>query len=538
MSAPLPPTTPALSRRIADATRTGLAHARTGLATSRAHAGRVRGHARDMFAPLLHLGRGFRREIAWARNWWKEATPDRRKGALVGAVAVGVLLYFLPYGPLLALGTLMAGAAWMGRDRTPPPPPGPPPGDNRLQAIYNGLVPHLADPHDPDARFEAGAPHAKAFEHHEFEGDQLTRLELRYSPYFADDDPEARHRIERVIEAKAGRAREYLYGWDTEANRLTVAALPPLPGPVPAQPYVTAPCEIVLGFTDPTSTNRLIPVTTSTAADADPDGTQLPPVVWRTGTRTNAPHLLAVGGPASGKTTLLRTIAVQALRDGDVLAVDATGSGDFACLAGRTGVLRVETTQNGAREALTWLREETARRAAAIAEAKRSGRAAPEDARRPLCVLLDEPADLADPDVHTLLDLPLRLGRTTHVSIVATARPAQLDRLHPGLLSETHTRVALGPLDAATRAAALGSAPGIAGGEGVPAGRGYARVGGGPVIRLQTPYTPDPLEDDTPDADRTRVLALLPPVAAQGVLPVHGTETQTTAAAPSLVKTI
>ncbi|WP_436771267.1 hypothetical protein [Yinghuangia sp. YIM S09857] len=548
MPSPLPPTAPALPRRVAAATRSGLHATRAGLSNSRAHLGRVRHHARDMFSPLLHLGRGLRREAAWARAWWKEAPPDKRKAAAVGVAVSAVLLYFLPFGPLLALGALMAGAAWMGRDRTPPPPPGPPPGDGRLQAVYNGLVPHLADDHDPAGLFRPGGEYAKAFEHHEFDGDRLTRLELRYSPYFTDDDPDARARIERVIEAKAGRAREYLYDWDTENNRLTVAALPPLPGPVPAQHYVTAPCEIVLGFTDASSTNRLIPVsmtplspapappgagtpgvsvakTPDAPSGAAPGGTvpppaanvqQLPPVIWRTGTRTNAPHLLAVAGPASGKTTLLRTIALQALRDGDLIAIDATGSGDFAYLAGRAGVLRVDSTAEQVRETLTWLHAETARRAAAISDAKAAGAPVPDDARRPLLVLLDEPAELADAagasasDVYELLDLPLRLGRTTHISVVTTARPTQLARLHPGLLGETHTRIALGPLDADTLVAALGAAPGIAGGDAMPPGRGYARIGAGPVIRLQTPYTPDPLEDDTPEPDRRRILDLLP----------------------------
>ncbi|MGW0665301.1 ATP-binding protein [Streptodolium elevatio] len=544
MPSPLPPTAPALSRRVAAATRNGLHATRAGLSNGRAHLDRVRHHARDMFSPLLHLGRGLRREAAWARTWWKEAPPDKRKAAAVGVAVSAVLLYFLPFGPLLALAAVMAGAAWMGRDRTPPPPPGPPPGDGRLQAVYNGLVPHLADDHDPAGLFVPGGEYAKAFEHHEFDGDRLTRLELRYSPYFTDDDPDARARIERVIEAKAGRAREYLYDWDTENNRLTVAALPPLPGPVPAQPYVTAPCEIVLGFTDASSTNRLIPVSMTPGDPAEPAGApvdkaagappaaatapvngapaanvhQLPPVIWRTGTRTNAPHLLAVAGPAAGKTTLLRTIALQALRDGDLIAIDATGSGDFAYLAGRVGVLRVDSTADQVRETLTWLHAETTRRAAAIGDAKAAGVPVPEEARRPLLVLLDEPAELADAtgasasDVYELLDLPLRLGRTTHISVVTTARPTQLARLHPGLLGETHTRIALGPLDTDTLVAALGAEPGITGGDAMPPGRGYARLGAGPVIRLQTPYTPDPLEDDTPEPDRRRILDLLPDV--------------------------
>ncbi|MDI2129177.1 hypothetical protein [Yinghuangia seranimata] len=518
MPSPLPPTAPALTRRVASATRSGLAATKATFASGRSSAQRVRGHARDMFAPLIHLGRGLRREVAWARTWWKEAPTDKRKAALVGVAASLVLLYFLPFGPFLALGGVMAGAAWMGREKGPAPEPGPPPGDGRLQAIYNGLVPHLADAHDPAGPFVPGGQWKQAFEHHEFEGDQLTRLELRYSPYFADDDPEARQRIERVVEAKAGRAREYLYGWDTENNRLTVAALPPLPGPVPAQHYATAVCEIVLGFTDATSTDRLIPVALDPTQPGPPSH-QLPPVIWRTGTRTNAPHLLAVAGPAAGKTTLLRTIAVQALRDGDVIVVDATGSGDFACLSGRRGVLRVDASAQGARETLTWLRHEAARRAEAIGAAKAAGTPVPEDARRPLWVLLDEPAELLGEDgegeLLELLDLPVRLGRTTHISLVATARPGQLERLPSGLLGETHTRLTLGPLEPEALHAALGSAPGITGGDGMPAGRGYARVGAGPVIRIQTPYTPDPLEDDTPDGERARILALLPePVAS------------------------
>jgi hypothetical protein len=45
----------------------------------------------------------------------------------------------------------------------------------------------------------------------------------------------------------------------------------------------------------------------------------------------------------------------------------------------------------------------------------------------------------------------------------------------------------------------------------VPPGRGYARLGSGPVHRLQVPATPDPYDDATSDADRQAVLALLPP---------------------------
>ncbi|UGQ12247.1 ATP-binding protein [Yinghuangia sp. ASG 101] len=528
MPSPLPPTAPAFPRRLVDATRNGFAATRAGFAGGRAHAGRIGHHARDMFAPLIAVQRGLRRATRRGHAWWSAAATNHRQAAAVGLVATLVLLYFVPYGLPGALAVVVLGAAWLGRTRRTPAVPGPPPGGHRLQAVYNGLVPHLSDGHDPEELFAPGGDYAKPFEHHEFEGDRLTRLEMRYSPFFTDDDPASRARIERVIEAKVGRCREYLYDWDTENNRLTVAALPPLPGPVPAQRYVTAPCEIVLGFTDATSTNRLIPVMAGTAGPAGPEGAarELPPVIWRAGSRTSAPHMLVVAGPASGKTTLLRTIALQALRDGEVIAMDATGSGEFAYLAGRAGVLRTDNTPDQIRTTLSWLHAEAARRAAAISAAKAAATPVPDAVRRPLLVLLDEPAELADAagtsvsEVYELLDLPLRLGRTTHISLVTTARPSRLGRLHPGLLAETHTRIALGPLDADTLVTALGTEPGIAGGDTVPPGRGYARIGAGPVIRIQTPYTPDPLEDDTPEADRMRILDLLPDVVLRG-LPRH-----------------
>ncbi|HSA48776.1 MAG TPA: FtsK/SpoIIIE domain-containing protein [Yinghuangia sp.] len=525
MPSPLPPTAPAFSRRLADATRNGYAATRAGLAGGRAHVARVRHHARDMFAPLLCVSRGLRLGAGRGRRWWTAAPANHRQVAAVALAVALVLLYFLPFGLLLAFGAVVGAAAWLGRTRTMPPVPGPPPGSGRLQAVYNGLVPHLSDGHDPDGLFVPGGDYTKPFEHHEFDGDRLTRLEMRYSPYFTDDDPASRARIERVIEAKAGRSREYLYNWDTEHNRLTVAALPPLPGPVPAQHYITAPCEIVLGFTDATSSDRLIPVHTD-PGNPGALAQQLPPVIWRTGSRTSAPHLLVVAGPASGKTTLLRTIALQALRDGEVVAIDATGSGEFAYLSGRAGVVRVDNTADQVRATLSWLHAEATRRAAAISAAKAAAVQVPEDARRPLLVLLDEPAELADAtgatasEVYELLDLPLRLGRTTHISLVTTARPSRLARLHPGFLGETHTRIALGPLDDHDLMTALGATPGIAGGDAMPPGRGYARIGAGPVIRIQTPYTPDPLEDDTPEADRRRILDLLPDVVLRG-LPRH-----------------
>ncbi|MYV98121.1 ATP-binding protein [Streptomyces sp. SID3343] len=484
-----------------------------GLGNTRSRAHRIHHHTRDTFSPVLTLTRGLRKQAAWARNWWKAAGADKRKVGAAGVAAMVLALYFLPYAPIVTVVLVLGSAAWLGRGEKPPAPePAPDPTDVRLQAVYNGLVPYLADDHDPARIFHPGGPYQDAFRHWELDGDRITRLELAYSPYFTDNDPAARARVERALQAKTGRGREYLYDWDTENNHLTLAALSPLPPPVPAQPYVTAPREILLGITDTTSTNRLTPIR------VDNTTRQLPPVMWRTGNRSIDPHLLAVAAPGAGKSNLLRTIALQAARDGDLVVVDGSGSGDFACLVGRKNILRVETGYQGTIEILTWLRHETQRRIAAVTHAKQHGTPVPDNARRPLWVILDEITELTESataqgatDPQEFLDLPLRLGRAAHVGIVTSVRPAHLDRLRPALVADTHTRIVLGSLDPEVTGVVLGATPGISGGEAMPPGRGYVRIGNNAVIRIQIPYTPDPLEDDTCEADRRRVLDLLPP---------------------------
>ncbi|MGW1667131.1 hypothetical protein ACWCQO_39390, partial [Streptomyces microflavus] len=275
-----------------------------GIGNTRTRAHHITHHTRDTFSPVFTLGRGLNRQFAWTRNWWKSASADKRKAGAAGAAAVLLALYFLPYAPMIALLLVLAGAAWLGHAEKQPAAE-PDRTDVKLQAVYNGLVPHFADDHDPARLFHPGGPYQNAFRHWELDGDRIVRLELTYSPYFTDDDPTARARIERVLQAKIGRGREYLYEWDTENNHLTLAALPPLPTAVPAQQFVTAPREILLGITDAGSTNRRIPV------HVEDTIRQLPPVIWRTGNRSTDPHLLAVAAPGAGKSNLLRTIALQ-----------------------------------------------------------------------------------------------------------------------------------------------------------------------------------------------------------------------------------
>lgn len=116
--------------------------------------------------------------------------------------------------------------------------------------------------------------------------------------------------------------------------------------------------------------------------------------MWRTGARSTEPHLLITGEPGTGTTTLLRSIALQSLQYGDVVIVDGGGTGEYACLTGRDGVLAVECAAAGAIGSLEWAAHETERRLIAANRARQAGHPAPDDIKNPLWILLDRPGAL------------------------------------------------------------------------------------------------------------------------------------------------
>ncbi|GAA1933223.1 FtsK/SpoIIIE domain-containing protein [Kitasatospora viridis] len=469
-------------------------------------------HAADMFAPLSLIGRGLRRHAGWTKTRW-QATPKEKRGPtalLAVAAVVGVVL--LPHGPLLAIVALLGSAAWTGRQPKPVAAPAPDPADVKLPALYAALTPYLAAPDDPCPLYRPDGGYRDAFAGWAFDPDgRLTALEIGYPGWFTDTEPGARSRIEQVVQGKAGRAREYRFDWDLECNRLRVTALAPLPQDVPAQPWVTAPGEVLLGFTDPEATQRRIPV----AHDGGP-GHQ-PPVIWRTGPRSAEPHLLVLGSTGSGGSTLLRTVALQALAHGDLVVVDGAGTGEHACLVNRPGVHTVETSLHGALAALEWAAQETERRLAVLNAARYRGEPAPADATRPLWLLLDHPTELTElaeaqgqPDPQDLLEVPLRHGRAARVTVVVAESIEAADRLSPALRGAVRARVVLGDHPAPELADALGAPLDLTPAAHVPPGRGYARIGAGPATRLQAPATVDPLDEDAPARLRDAVIALLP----------------------------
>ncbi len=470
--------------------------------------------AGDMLKPLFVLGRGLRRQCGWLYAWWLTAPKDRRGPALLLAVAGVVVVALLPHGPLFAGIGVMGAAAWLGRDRRPAPTG---PGEARtakLRALYEALVPYLSDPDDPDPLYSRNGGWERAFTAHDFDEGRLTRLRLRYPAYFTDGEAESRARIERLLHAKAGRGREYRFDWDEEDNHLTLTALPPLATGITAQRFVTAPGETILGFTDDTDVQRTIPV-------LDGERTwNAPPVVWRTGPRSTEPHLLALGRPGAGATTLLRSVALQALHHGDVLVVDGAGAGEYAFLAGKPGVLAVESGLAGAASVLEWVAHETERRLIAVNRARQAGRAAPQDTRRPLWLIVDRPTVLSQlahaegrPDPQGLLETSLRHGRVAGVTVAVADQLDAVDALAGPVLAHTRARVLLGPAATREAQAVLGEPPHTTPSAHTPAGRGYARLGDGPVHRLQVPATPDPHDEETAEGHRAAVLALLPAAA-------------------------
>ncbi|MCZ4120414.1 hypothetical protein [Streptomyces sp. H39-S7] len=472
--------------------------------------------ATDVLHPLITIAKGMRMQAGWARSWWARTPKDRRGPALLLCGAGVVVVTLMPYGPLLALGAVLACAGWMGRDRTAPAPTGPSEAEaGRLQALYEALVPYLSDPDDPAPLYARDGGWDSAFSEYAFEEGRLARLHLRYPAYFTDGEATARSRVEQLLHAKAGRGREYRFDWNEEENHLTLTALPPLSTRITAQRFVTAPGETVLGFTDSEAVRRTVPV-----VDGD-EVRDAPPVVWRTGPRATEPHLLALGRPGSGLTGLLRSIALQALCHGDVVVIDGTGSGEYACLVGRPGVLAVESGLAGTCATLEWAAHETERRLIAVNRARQAGRSAPEDTRRPLWILVDRPTALTQlahaegrPDPQLLLDVPLRHGRTASVAVAVADQIDATEVLTPAVIAHTRARVLLGALDPEHVRAVLGAPQCTTSAAEVPAGRGYARLGTGPVLRLQVPATPDPYDEETGEAEREAVLALLPPIGS------------------------
>ena len=467
---------------------------------------RAKARALDVAHPVVVLTRGTRRMASDSKKYWTEAGGHERHKEWRDLVvfvfaACAVAVGFQPYGALLLIAIWAGAATYLGRDR---PDPGKDPETDahvaRLQAAYNGLVPYLMDDHDPDERFKPGGGYRSGFTEWEFdEADRLVALKIQYSPFFKDGESDARAKVERALEGKIGQSNEYLYDWDEEGNKLAVRILPPLPAGIPAQPWKVAEIEYVLGFTDPTSTARLIPVQLTTEPGGEVPVVELAPVVWRHGRFAAEPHLLVAGVLGSGKSNLLRSLAAQALGHGHlVTAIDAEHTGHFDDFRGRDGVLRVESQPAAAMDLLDWVCAESARRAERLRDLGDAEDTLIAELAKPLWLFVDELASLGEAAARTGLADPqdlladlMRAGRTTGVTVVLSCRAERVSELRATVRNQAHARVGLGQLPPGASTALFGGTLEIGGPAVLPPGRGFARVGGGPVVRLQAPVAAD-----------------------------------------------
>lgn len=239
--------------------------ARMQIARSRELARTAADSATDVLHPLITISRGLRRLALAGRAKWA-ATPKEKRGPLLFlAAAVIMAVALMPYGPLLAAVSLMVAAAWYGRDHAPAAPEGPDPAQTeRLQSLYEALVPCFSIADDPAPMYAHGGEWDAVFAEHEFdEGGRLERIAIRYPAYFPDGDPETRTRVERLLTAKAGRGREYRFSWEEEGNRLTLSALAPCPPASP--PSASSPRRARRCSASPTPTRSSAPSRSPTA---------------------------------------------------------------------------------------------------------------------------------------------------------------------------------------------------------------------------------------------------------------------------------
>ncbi|MBR7835905.1 type IV secretion system DNA-binding domain-containing protein [Actinospica durhamensis] len=518
---------------------------------------------KEICYPVVMVARGTRRGAGRLKRWYTGGSKDRRRIQAILGLALLSGLAVAPYGPVLLALAYLGGAGWLGRD-TSHKGADPESAEHiaRLQAVYNGLVPYLHDEHDPDQHFKPGGGYRDAFTAWDFDdADRLTSFKVDYSQYVRDGEAEYRAKVERAIEGKVGRSNEFLYDWDEEGNHLHVRVLPPLISGLSCQQWPVAEIEYVLGITDPDSAGRLIPVVLPDEADKPAPapttgrGRQLPegwhtalvaPVIWRVGSPCPNPHLLVVGDHGVGKTNVLRGLLGQALARGQQVAViDVEQTEGYEDVRGRPGVRGVVEDPARALELLDWVGLECERRA----EHKRAELAAVENADTTDIPVIrvpspDSPGDTAEPDriEHTdalwlcidglpeLIDAAARLGRGdiedmlaslarkaryADVLVLATARTDRVLGLRSALRAQLTVRVAMGSVDSATSTALFGGTLELGGARQLSAGRGYVRVGSGPVIRLQAPYVaPGAIAHTRPVEVVAKVTSAEPPKTA------------------------
>jgi hypothetical protein len=230
-------------------------------------------------------------------------------------------------------------------------------------------------------------------------------------------------------------------------------------------------------------------------------------VIWRLGPLSADQHLLVVGDTRTGRTNALRSLATQALgRSHMVGIVDVDHGGEYADLTSgfvrsddtgltHPGAARVESDAAAALALIGWFRQEAHRRADQSASATRASQTLPSELHRPLWLIVDDLPSLSDAAMRggrsdprdDIADI-MRLGRTTDVTVAVGSSAGRLGDLPRAVRNQARARVGLGRLDGRASVLLFDDTLDVSGSGPMPPGRGYARLGDGPVVRLQVPY--------------------------------------------------
>lgn len=245
--------------------------------------------------------------------------------------------------------------------------------------------------------------------------------------------------------------------------------------------------------------------------------------------RQHEAHMLVVGRTTTGKTTLLRTLALGALAASDeVYLLDGKGRGNFAVFAGRARVAAVENEALAIADALDHVHDLVQRRYRDVSQAMSR---AVQHQQRPdfeppgrVCVLLDEyinllftlPKHRAGEVVGKLMATAMLAAEAGVHLVLATQAPnaEQSTAILPTpLRQQLGLRVLLGAQEPAAKRIAFGDYEAEIPDPLPIKGRAIAAITGGIWVEVQTYHARDPVSTDpeVTDAQRAAAWAWLPP---------------------------
>ncbi|OBK52052.1 type VII secretion protein EccCb [Mycobacterium sp. 1081908.1] len=255
------------------------------------------------------------------------------------------------------------------------------------------------------------------------------------------------------------------------------------------------------------------------------------------------PHGLCVGATGSGKSELLRTIALGMVAQNspevlNLLLIDFKGGATFLDFARAPHVAAVVTNLADEAPLVARMRDALAgemdRRQRLLRTARCAGVAAYEHARQAggqlvplptLVIIVDEFSEMLSrhPEFADMFVAIGRLGRSLGMHLLLASQRLEEGRLR-GLEAHLSYRICLKTLSAAESRAALGTIDAYE----LPntPGAGYLRAGSGEPIRFQAGFVSGPLRADPPagqPAAAVRIFSARPaePIGAEGASPTR-----------------